>query len=68
MIARLIGTIGSTHGVRFKASPPMNTSAMIASGPCPSNNPAGLIPASAFDTKVRNSSRSMYAPVPRTSN
>ena len=39
MIARLIGIIGSTHGVRFSARPPSSTSTRIASGPRPSNIP-----------------------------
>ena len=39
MIARLIGIIGSTHGVRFSARPPRNTISRIASGPRPSNSP-----------------------------
>ncbi len=39
MMARLIGIIGSTHGVRFSASPPTRTSSRIASGPRPSKSP-----------------------------
>ena len=39
MIARLIGIIGSTHGVRLSARPPRNTISRIASGPRPSNRP-----------------------------
>ena len=42
MIARLIGIIGSTHGVRFSARPPRNTISRIASGPRPSNMPRFL--------------------------
>ena len=40
MIARLIGIIGSTHGVRFSARPPSSTISRIASGPRPSNMPS----------------------------
>ena len=42
MMARLIGIIGSTHGVRFSARPPRNTISRIASGPRPSNRPRSL--------------------------
>ena len=47
MIARLIGIIGSTHGVRLSASPPMKTIARIANGPRPSKMPLVWMPASA---------------------
>ena len=47
MIARLIGIIGSTHGVRFSARPPRNTIARIASGPRPSKSPLRFVPDSA---------------------
>ena len=63
MIARLIGIIGSTHGVRLSARPPRNTSSRIASGPRPSNSPFSLMPLSAFLTNVRNSSTLRYPPV-----
>ena len=39
MIARLIGIIGSTHGVRFSARPPRRTISRMASGPRPSKSP-----------------------------
>jgi hypothetical protein len=39
MIARLIGIIGRTHGVRLSASPPTSTSSRMAIGPRPSNRP-----------------------------
>ena len=56
MMARLMGIIGSTHGVRFKASPPTSTSSRIISGPRPSNIPRSFTPFSALWTKRRNSS------------
>ena len=59
MIARLIGIIGSTHGVRFSARPPRKTIARMASGPRPSKSPAGLTPASALWMNVRNSATFM---------
>jgi len=55
MIARLMGIIGSTHGVKFSARPPMNTMARTASGPRPSRRPLGLTPASEF---LMNSTKS----------
>ena len=39
MIARLIGIIGSTHGVRFKRDAADSTISRIANGPRPSNIP-----------------------------
>ena len=48
MMARLIGIIGSTHGVRFSARPPTSTSSRMASGPRPSKSPRSVTPASAF--------------------
>ena len=44
MIARLIGIIGKTQGVRFSAKPPISTSSRMAKGPRPSNQlqPAAL--------------------------
>ena len=53
MIARLIGIIGSTHGVRFSARPPSSTISRIASGPRPSNSPCSLTPFSALWTKLQ---------------
>ncbi len=51
----LIGIIGRTHGVRFKARPPRNTIARIIAGPRPSNAPGRLTPASASRMNCRNS-------------
>jgi hypothetical protein len=53
--ARLIGIIGSTHGVRLSARPPTSTSSRMASGPRPSNIPRSFTPLSAFRMKARNS-------------
>ena len=58
MMARLIGIRGRTQGVRLSASPPMSTSARMASGPRPSNHPVSARPDSARSTKSRNSSAS----------
>jgi len=63
MIARLMGIIGSTHGVRFRARPPISTRRTTASGPRPSNIPRGLIPASAFPMNCRNACVFWYPPV-----
>ena len=69
MIARLIGIIGRTHGVRFSARPPMRTSSRIASGPRPSNMPRSFTPVSALWMNVRKSVVPRYPPVvPRTVN
>jgi hypothetical protein len=56
MIARLIGIIGSTQGVRFSARPPISTIKRIANGPRPSNIPFSFTPASALRMNVRKSS------------
>ena len=56
MIARLIGIIGSTHGVRLSARPPISTSSRIISGPRPSNMPRGFTPFSALWMNATNSS------------
>ena len=62
MMARLIGIIGSTHGVRFSASPPRRTSSRIASGPRPSKSPRCLDAVfRVADMNVRKSSRSQIA-------
>jgi hypothetical protein len=53
MIARLMGIIGSTQGVRLSAMPPISTSSRIASGPRPSNQPGSFTPCSAFRMNVR---------------
>ena len=57
MIARLIGIIGSTHGVRFSARPPRSTTRRIASGPRPSNRPRFVTPASASRTLLQEVGR-----------
>ena len=57
MIARLIGIIGSTHGVRFKARPPMRTMSSMAATPRSSRSPRCCTPDSALRMKVRKSSR-----------
>ena len=63
MIARLIGIIGSTHGVRFSASPPIRINARMASGPRPSNQPCSASPDSARWMNSRNCSSFRYPPV-----
>jgi hypothetical protein len=55
MIARLIGIIGNTQGVRFRARPPRNTSTRMATGPRPSNGPRAFTPVSALWMNVRKS-------------
>ena len=55
MIARLMGIIGSTQGVRVKASPPRKTSRRMARGPRPSNIPFWTEPDSALSRRVLNS-------------
>jgi hypothetical protein len=55
MIARLIGIIGSTHGVRLRARPPTMTMNRMASGPRPSNQPFSTMPFSALWMNVRKS-------------
>ena len=63
MMARLIGIIGSTHGVRFSARPPTKTSSRIASGPRPSNRPFSRTPFSALWMNCRKSLVPRYPPV-----
>ena len=63
MMARLIGIIGRTHGVRFSANPPRNTISRIASGPRPSKSPGSFTPSSALRMNFRKSRVPRYPPV-----
>ena len=68
MIARLIGIIGRTHGVRFSASPPRNTSAGSRAAPC-LEQPGLLDARLGVADELQERSLFTYPPaVPRTSN
>ena len=61
MMARLIGIIGSTHGVRLSARPPRSTISRMASGPRPSNSPFSCTPFSALRMNCRKSAAAQVA-------
>src|SRR5436309_1736063 len=60
MMAKLMGIIGSTHGVKLSARPPTSTMTKIAAAPRPSNQPLSVTPVSALRMNFRKSSVARY--------